>query len=121
MSNVLIVDDATLMRRMLRDILEESGHTVVAEAVDGEDAIAKYGMHRPDLVTMDVLMPKKNGVEAVKAIVDEFPDAKIFMVSSIGQEILIKEALAAGAADFVVKPFRKEDVIDAATRVLAKP
>lgn len=118
---VLVVDDAKLMRQMIRDILEEAGYKVIAEAQNGEEAVAKYGQHRPDLVTMDVLMPQKNGVEAVRDIVKSWPAARIFMISSVGQESLIKEALDAGAADFVVKPFRKEDVTDAAKRVLDRP
>lgn len=118
---VLVVDDAKLMRQMLCDILEEAGYKVIAEAQHGDEAVALYAQHQPDLVTMDVLMPQKNGVEAVREIVKNWPTARIFMISSIGQESLIQEAIDAGAADFVVKPFRKEDVLDAAQRVLNRP
>ena len=118
MSSVLIVDDAVFMRRMLADLFEEAGLEVVGEAGDGQEAVALFEELNPDFVTMDVVMPNMNGVEAVRRILKADPDACIVMVSAIGQESMIVEAMDAGARDYIVKPFRKEDVLAAVERLL---
>lgn len=98
------MDDAAFMRMMLRKILESAGHEVVGEAVDGNDAISKYTTLKPELVTMDITMPNKDGIEATKAIHAIDPKAKILMTSAMGQEAMVKEAVLSGALDFIVKP-----------------
>ena len=105
---VMIVDDALFMRKMLRDILEEQGNEVVAEAADGEEAVARYRLHRPQIVTMDIVMPKKTGIEALKEIMALDPGARVVMCSAIGQESFTEEAMGAGARAFILKPFNPE-------------
>jgi two-component system, chemotaxis family, chemotaxis protein CheY len=115
---VLICDDAVFMRTMLSDILTNAGFSVVGQAQTGEEAVAKYKELQPDLVTMDIVMPDMGGIEAVRKIVEEYPDAKILMCSAMGQQSLVVEAIQAGARDFVVKPFQPSRVLEAVQRVL---
>ena len=110
MKRGLIVDDAAVMRMRLRDILS-SKYTIVAEAENGRQAIEYYRIHKPDFVTMDISMAEMNGMEALKALLREFPDAKIVMVSAVGQKTQVFEALGCGAKDFIVKPFEPERVL----------
>ncbi|MFO7981853.1 MAG: response regulator [Desulfuromonadales bacterium] len=114
---VLIADDALFMRNLLRDILERSGFQVVAEAADGVEAIELYREHKPDLVTMDIVMPLKSGIEALEEIVSEDPQARIVMCSALGQESLVLEAVQCGARDFIVKPFKEERVVEVVRRI----
>jgi two-component system chemotaxis response regulator CheY len=118
---VLIADDAAFMREMLRDVLVSGGYEVCAEATDGADAVAKFREHSPDLVTLDIVMPRKSGLEALKEIRQLDPGARIVMCSALGQEALVMDALQAGAADFVVKPFKPDQVLEVAARALSKP
>ena len=115
---VLICDDAVFMRTMLSDILSHAGFSIVGEAQTGTEAVAKYKELQPDLVTMDIVMPDMGGIEAVRAIVAEYPDAKILMCSAMGQQSLVVEAIQAGARDFVVKPFQPSRELEAVQRVL---
>ena len=115
---VLICDDAVFMRTMLSDILSNAGFSVVGQAQTGAEAVAKYKELQPDLVTMDIVMPDMGGIEAVRAIVADYPDAKILMCSAMGQQSLVVEAIQAGARDFVVKPFQPSRVLEAVQRVL---
>jgi len=109
---VLIVDDALFMRAMIRDILENSGrYEVAAEAANGEESVARYRELRPDMVTMDIVMPQMDGIEACREILKIHPKAKIVMCSALGQEALVIESIAAGAKDFIVKPFSAEKVL----------
>ena len=120
MAKVLIVDDALFMRRMLSDILKKEGFEVCGEAENGKEAIEKYQQLKPDLVTMDIVMPKMDeidGIAAVKEILKIDPQAKIVMVSAMGQHSLVVEAIQAGAKDFVTKPFQPSRVIEAIKRV----
>lgn len=119
MAKVLIVDDALFMRTMLRKILEECGHTIVGEASTGEEAVQKYKLLSPDLVTMDITMPDMNGIQAVKQIMSFAPNAKIIMCSAMGQQSMVLDAIKSGAKDFVVKPFQPDRVAEALNRVLA--
>jgi two-component system chemotaxis response regulator CheY len=121
MAKVLVVDDALFMRRMLSDILKKESIEICGEAENGKDAILKYQQLKPDLVTMDIVMPKIeeiDGIGAVKEIIKVDPQAKIIMVSAMGQHSLVVEAIQAGAKDFVTKPFQPSRVIEAVKRAL---
>jgi two-component system, chemotaxis family, chemotaxis protein CheY len=109
---VMVVDDALFMRNMLRGILVEGGHEVIAEAANGEEAVEKYRICRPDVVTMDIVMPKKSGIEALEEIKSLDPQARVVMCSAMGQEALVSEARAAGALDFILKPFNPQRVLE---------
>ena len=118
MARVLIVDDAAFMRMMLKSIIEKSGNTVVAEACDGEEAISMYIEYHPDLVCMDITMPGVSGLEALKAIKENDPDATVIMCSAMGQKAMVLEAIQLGAKDFIVKPFQPLTMIDTINKVL---
>ncbi len=115
---VLVCDDAIFMRTMISDILSGAGYEVVGEAESGVQAIERYKELRPDLVTMDIVMPDMGGIEAVREIIKADPEAKILMCSAMGQQALVVEAIQAGAKDFVVKPFQPSRVLEAVQRVL---
>ncbi len=117
-ANVLIVDDTVFMRVVMKDILVSAGYNVIAEASTGIEAIEKYKELTPDLVTMDILMPGKSGVEAVRDILALDGNARIVMCSMMGQESLVTEAIQAGAKEFITKPFNKETVLDVINKVL---
>jgi two-component system chemotaxis response regulator CheY len=107
------------MRTMISDILSQAGFEVVGEAESGLQAVEKYRALKPDLVTMDIVMPDMGGIEAVREICKSDPEAKILMCSAMGQQALVVEAIQAGAKDFVVKPFQPSRVLEAVQRVLA--
>jgi two-component system chemotaxis response regulator CheY len=113
------VDDAAFMRLMLKDILVKGGHEIVGEAANGVEAIEQYGKLRPDLVTMDITMPIMEGIDAVKHIKQQHPNAKIIMCSAMGQQQMVVKAIQAGARDFIVKPFQSDRVIGAIEKALA--
>jgi two-component system chemotaxis response regulator CheY len=115
---VLVCDDAIFMRTMISDILSGAGYDVVGEAETGLQAIERYKELKPDLVTMDIVMPDMGGIDAVREIVKDDPNAKILMCSAMGQQALVVEAIQAGAKDFVVKPFQPSRVLEAVQRVL---
>ena len=117
-STVLVCDDAVFMRTMIGDILTQAGLDVVGEAESGEEAVKKYKELRPDLVTMDIIMPAMGGIDAVRAITNYDPAARVLMCSAMGQQALVAEAIQAGAKDFVVKPFQPSRVLEAVQRVL---
>lgn len=102
---VLVVDDALFMRVTIGNMLKELQFEVVGEAENGKIAVEKYRELQPDIVTMDITMPVMSGIEAVKSITTEYPKAKIVMISALGQQRLLKEALESGAKDFITKPF----------------
>ncbi len=117
---VLIVDDAAFMREMLRDMLGGAGYEIVAEAVDGDHAVAAFREHSPDLVTLDIVMPRKSGLEALREIIALDGNAKVVMCSALGQEALVMEALESGATDFIVKPFKPDQALGVIEKALAK-
>ena len=119
MARVLVADDAAFMRRVLRDIIEEAGHEVVQEATTGEEAVAHYQSSSPDLVTLDLVMPGEGGQAALKKILEHDPQARVIVVSAVGQKGDVEKALETGAADFLVKPFEKEAVVQTIDRLLA--
>ncbi len=118
MSNsVMIVDDAAFMRATLKDLLTKGGFEVVCEAVNGKDAVDKFKVHKPDLVTMDITMPEMDGLEALKCIMELDPNANVVMCSALGQQTSVLESIKSGAKDFIVKPFQAERVLEALKKV----
>ncbi len=117
MATILIADDAAFMRMRCGRMLADNGYTVV-EAENGRDAVEKYQAHRPDAVLMDITMPELDGLGALKAIRALDPGAKVAMVTALGQQQVVLEAVQAGAKDFVVKPFQPERVLAAVQKLL---
>jgi two-component system chemotaxis response regulator CheY len=117
MKRVLVVDDAAFMRTSIKLILERNGYVVVGEAENGASGVKKYKELKPDIVTMDITMPDMMGLEALKEIRSFDPDAKVIMVSAMGQEMMVKEAIINGAKSFVVKPFTEEHIIYAIKKI----
>ena len=115
----MLVDDASFMRMMLKNILIGAGYEVVGEAENGALALEKYKTLKPDLVIMDIIMPEMGGIDAVRALVKANPGAKVLMCSSMGQQTLVIEAIQAGAKDFIVKPFQPSNVLEAVKKALA--
>ncbi|HPU41753.1 MAG TPA: response regulator [Acetivibrio clariflavus] len=118
MATVLIVDDSSMARRNLKNILIAEGHTIVAEATNGVQAFVEYEKHKPDLVTMDISMPILNGIDGTKKILLSYPDARIIMVSAINQKLMVLTALQNGAKHYIVKPFSPEKVTEVINEVL---
>ena len=114
---VIVVDDAAFMRMMIRDILAREGY-VIHEAVNGRDAVEKYLEIKPDIVTMDITMPEMSGLEALRLIREQDPGARVLVVSAMGQQKMIVEALENGALDFLVKPFQPTKVLETVKKCL---
>lgn len=112
MPGVLIVDDAAFMRMSLKAILERNGFRVTGEAENGAAAVKKCRELLPDIITMDITMPEMNGIEALKEIKKFHPGAKVVMVSAMGQEAYVREAVLSGAREFILKPFKEENIVD---------
>ncbi len=119
MARILIVDDSRTSRKILRAILEEHGHEVIAEAVNGEDGIAKYIESRPELTTMDITMPVMDGLEALKRIREHDGYARIIMVTAAGQKNKMVDAIKYGAAEFLAKPYEAAQIAEIIDKVLA--
>jgi two-component system chemotaxis response regulator CheY len=118
---ILLVDDAAFMRKVIKDTLSKNGYTELYEAVDGADAVEKYGEISPDLVIMDITMPNMDGLEALKAIRAKDPNANVVMCSAMGQESMVMDAVRSGAKDFIVKPFKPDRILKTVTSVLGEP
>lgn len=118
---ILIVDDAAFMRMMIKNIITKHGYEVAGEAENGKQAVSLYSEVKPDLVTMDITMPEMDGIESVKAIRSIDKEANIIMISAMGQQAMVMDAIQAGARDFIVKPFQQERVIQAIERALNRP
>jgi two-component system chemotaxis response regulator CheY len=116
--NVLIADDLKFIKLVLRELVEKAGFRVVGEASNGEEAVELYQDKRPDVVILDITMPKMDGLAALKQILKIDPEAKVIMCSALGQQSLMVQALQLGAKDFIVKPFREERVIAAIKHIL---
>ena len=116
---VLIVDDAVVMRMMIKGILSKHGYEVVGEAQNGVEAVDKYKQLQPDLVTMDMVMPEMDGITAVRQIMSMDPNAKIIMCTSMGQQALVVEAIQAGAKSFITKPFQPPKILETINKVLS--
>ena len=115
---IMICDDSAFMRMMLKDLLDRDGYGVVCEAKDGTEAVALYRETKPDVLLMDITMPVMDGLEAAKAIIAEDKDAKIIMLSAMGQQNTVDSCMKAGACGFVVKPFRPENITAAIENAL---
>ncbi len=113
MKKVLIVDDASVVRLMIRKVLKQGDFEVTGEAVNGIDALVKYKELKPDIVTMDITMPEADGIQATKDIIAFDPNAKIVMLSGIDQKEMLWKAIKAGATSYVVKPFEDERILSA--------
>ena len=118
MAKILVVDDAAFMRMMIKDILTKNGHEVAGEAENGNVAVSKYAEVKPDLVLMDITMPEKDGIQALKEIKAGDSNAKVIMCSAMGQQAMVIEAIQSGARDFIVKPFQADRVIEAVKKVV---
>ena len=119
MARILVVDDAAFMRKMVTDALTKGGHEVIGEAGNGTEAVEQYQSLKPDLTTLDITMPEKDGLSALKDIMAMDPSAKVVMCSALGQESKVLESIKLGAKDFVVKPFQVDRVLDAVGKALA--
>ncbi|MDD4908696.1 MAG: response regulator [Candidatus Omnitrophica bacterium] len=121
MARIMVTDDAIFMRQMLSNILKAEGYEICGEASNAKEAVEKYQQLKPDLVTMDIVMPmmeELDGIGAVKEILKFDPGAKILIISVMGQESLVTKALDAGAKDFIIKPFKSERVIEVVKGIL---
>ena len=119
MARVLVVDDAVFMRKMVSDALAKNGHEVIGEASNGAEAVQRYQELQPEVMTLDITMPEKDGVAALKEIISIDPAARVVMCSALGQESKVLEAIRAGAKDFVVKPFQPDRIQQAIEKALA--
>jgi two-component system, chemotaxis family, chemotaxis protein CheY len=115
---ILIVDDSFYMRTMLRNMLTDSGYEVVGEAPNGKSALEMALEYKPDLITLDVILPDNTGLDVLKGIKRDQPDMKVVIVSAVGQEVIVTEALESGASDYIVKPFSEEKVLGVVKKVL---
>jgi len=117
-AKILIAEDSAYMRTLLKDVLIRHGYDVVGEAENGKEAVELYGKLHPDIVTMDITMPEMDGLEALKAIKETYPSARIVMVSAMGQQNLVIEAIRLGAVDFFIKPLQSGRVVEALERAM---
>ena len=118
MAKVLVVDDAAFMRMMLKNILSANGHEIVGEAENGAQSLEKYAQLKPDLVTMDIVMPQLDGIEATREITRGHPGARIIMCTAVGQQAKVLEAMKAGAKGYIIKPFQAPKVLAEINKVL---
>lgn len=116
--NILICDDAAFMRMMIKDILTKNGYNIAGEAENGQIAVDKYMEVKPDLVMMDITMPEKDGIQALKEIRAKDPGANIIMCSAMGQQAMVIESIQSGAKDFIVKPFQPDRVLEAVRKAV---
>jgi len=117
MISVLVVDDAAFMRLAIKNVLEKSGFKVIADAKNGQEGIEKYTELKPDIVTMDITMPDMTGIEALKKIREADQNAKVVMISAMGQERMVKEAIINGAKSFIVKPYKEEHIVETLLKI----
>jgi two-component system chemotaxis response regulator CheY len=118
MGRILIVDDTMFMRTLLKNILFSGGHEIVGEAENGEMAVKQFDELKPDLITMDIVMPKMNGIDALKTIKTKDPKARVIMCTAVGQEQMVKLAIKSGAQGYIVKPFQAPKVLEEVNNVL---
>ncbi len=118
MKRVLIVDDASVVRLLIKKVLVKGGFEIVGEAVNGKDALAKYKELKPDIVTMDITMPEADGIQATKDIIAFDVNAKIVMLSGIDQKEMLWQAIKAGASSYIVKPFENDRILSTLNEVI---
>jgi two-component system, chemotaxis family, chemotaxis protein CheY len=118
MARVLVVDDSHIMRKKIGKMLFEAGHEMVAEATNGSEAFEQYQALVPDAVTMDITMEGMDGISGVRQIVKTYPNAKIIMVTSIGHNDKVIQAISSGASYYLVKPIKQEKLEEALSKVL---
>ncbi len=118
MAKILIVDDSRTSRKMLRNILETSGHEIVDEAVNGQDGVQKFQALKPDVITLDITMPIVDGVEALKMIKALDPNSKVIMVTAAGQKNKMIDCIKAGANQFLTKPFDQQEILDVIAKMV---
>ncbi|UOQ76909.1 response regulator [Hymenobacter sp. 5516J-16] len=111
-NRILIVDDSFYMRTMLKNMLTDAGYEVVGEAANGQQALEMALATKPDLITLDVILPDNTGLDVLKGIRQEQPEVKVVMCSAVGQEVIVNEALESGATAYIVKPFSEEKVLE---------
>jgi len=119
MKRILIVDDSFYMRTMLKNMLTDAGYDVVGEAPNGQTALELAKSTNPDLITLDVILPDNTGLDVLKGIKAEQPDMKVIIVSAVGQEVIMNEAMEYGALSYIVKPFSEEKVLEVVSKTLA--
>ena len=119
MARVLVVDDAAFMRKMVSDALAKGGHEVIGEAGNGTEAVSRFQELRPEVMTLDITMPEKDGLTTLKEIIELDPAARVVMCSALGQESKVLESIKLGAKDFVVKPFQADRLLEAVGKALA--
>ncbi|QNF34575.1 response regulator [Adhaeribacter swui] len=117
-NRILIVDDSFYMRTMLKNMLSDAGYEVVGEAPNGQTALQLARETNPDLVTLDVILPDNTGLDVLKGIKKDQPDMKVIIVSAVGQEVIVNEAIENGAFSYIVKPFSEEKVLDTVAQAL---
>lgn len=115
---ILVVDDAPIIRLMLKDILVANGYEVVGEGGDGNEGVQKYKDLKPDLVTMDITMPEKDGIQALEEILAIDEDARVIMITAIDQRESLMDAIRSGATDYIIKPFETDRVLSAIKKAL---
>lgn len=120
MARIALADDAAFVRLTLRQILEQAGHKIVAEAADGNEAFEVYKEYRPDIMILDITMPTASGTEGLRKIKAYDPNAKCIMCSAMGQQAHVVEAMTAGAMDFIVKPFKPYRIVESVENVLKR-
>ena len=118
MARVLVVDDAVFMRKVVSDALNKGGHEVIGEAANGQEAVDQFQSLKPEVMTLDITMPEKDGLEALREIIALDPGARVVMCSALGQESKVLESIKLGAKDFVVKPFKPDRVVGAVQKAL---
>ncbi|MFT2011432.1 response regulator [Pontibacter sp. 13R65] len=121
MKRILIVDDSFYMRTMLKNMLSDAGYEIVGEAPNGQTALELAKTTSPDLITLDVILPDNTGLDVLKGIKSEQPDMKVVIVSAVGQEVIVNEALEYGALSYIVKPFSEEKVLEVVNQILGSP
>jgi two-component system chemotaxis response regulator CheY len=117
-NRILIVDDSFYMRTMLKNMLSDAGYEIVGEAPNGQTALQLAKETNPDLITLDVILPDNTGLDVLKGIKKDNPDMKVVIVSAVGQEVIVNEALENGALAYIVKPFSEEKVLETVSTAL---
>lgn len=119
--DILVVDDSPIIVKKLSMLLDGLGYRVIQTAANGKEAVEAYKICKPDVVTMDITMPEMDGIEATQAIMGEFPEARIVMVTSHGQEAMVLNALKAGAKGYILKPFQQQKVYETIQKMCKRP